>query len=61
MQEKLKKLTQYHGVYDTWKQIQSGLIKIDTTFFVVDFDDTLFSRRDILTNEKILRDNRGAL
>lgn len=60
MQEQLKKLTQYHGLYAYWKNKTNSLEKRENNLIVMDLDDTLFSRTEQLDKELLLQQNRGA-
>lgn len=54
----LSELTPYTGLLNVWKEQASTLKKKDENINFVDFDDTIFSRKEQL-KEKILKENRG--
>lgn len=59
LKNKLKNLTEFYGIYDFWKNEAKKLPKKDENIIFCDFDDTIFSRRDVLEQSEILRNNRG--
>ena len=58
MQNKLKNLTEFYGIYTFWKNEAKNLHKKNENFIVCDFDDTIFSRKDQLEINELLRNNR---
>ncbi len=59
MKEKLKKLTEYYGLYNYWKEEVANLEKKNEEFDVMDLDDTLFSVQERLQSDEIFQKNRG--
>lgn len=58
METKLKNLTEFYGIYHFWKNEAKNLPKKDENLILCDFDDTIFSRKDQLEINEILRNNR---
>lgn len=58
LKELLSDLTPYVGLIDVWKEHEKNLEKKDININIVDFDDTLFSRKEQLENP-LLRENRA--
>lgn len=58
MQDKLKELTEFHGLYNHWKDLVSKLEKKDISIIITDLDDCLYSRNEQLEWSETLRTNR---
>lgn len=58
MQHKLKNLTEFYGIYNFWKNEAKNLPKKEENLILCDFDDTIFSRKDQLEINEMLRKNR---
>lgn len=61
MKERLIELTENNFIINYWEEEIKKLEKVDLELKVADFDDTLFSRKHQLENEKYLRENRWDL
>lgn len=61
MKDKLKELNNNTFIINYWEEEIKKLKKSDLELKVADFDDTLFSRKEQLENEKYLRENRWDL
>ncbi len=59
MQNKLKQLTPYYGLYDFWKSKVKNLEKKDINFSVLDLDDTIFSVSERVNSHKMFQENRA--
>ncbi len=58
LKEKISNLTDQIGLIDCYLIEVSKLPKKQTVFSIIDLDDTLFSRKQMLENDKRLRENR---
>ena len=59
MQNKLKQLTPYYGLYDFWKHKVKDLEKKDINFNILDLDDTIFSVSERVNSHKMFQENRA--
>lgn len=60
LKELIQKIWEKPWLIDFYIQESASLSKKDTTVRICDFDDTLFSREEQLSEEPILKEKRGA-